>query len=191
MLTLRVGGDITLEEKLLLKQFKELEKFSLSPTSGDGTNRRIAPRSAKSLRSEAKTKVYDSKPRAFIEFIMELNLDKDQLGDELEKYLAKQEQHFQNAIGNIKRWLEKEKLLNRKLRHINATRGKETRWPVAPETAKSESLQYFSGMIHETSPTQSNTMKKKYTNNIIRTRGKTAVGARKKVLKNTFIKQSM
>lgn len=103
MLTLRVGGDITLEEKLLLKQFKELEKFSLSPTSGDGTNRRIAPRSAKSLRSEAKTKVYDSKPRAFIEFIMELNLDKDQLGDELEKYLAKQEQHFQNAIGNIKR----------------------------------------------------------------------------------------
>lgn len=134
------GGDITLEEKLLLMGSGELAKYSFSPQSSTD-DKNIKPHSASTHYSQSSLKVYDSKPRAFIEYITEMKLSKEDVSNEIEKYLAKQELRFQNVVNNIKSLLEKEKVKNRKLVHAQAKRG--------TESTKTEMLTYFQGVMQE------------------------------------------
>lgn len=143
LLVVGKGGTITLEEKLLLKGAGELTKYSFTPQSPiSESGRRKPPQSATSHSSQNPLKVYESKPRAFVEYLAELKLNKDEFCSELEKYLSKQESRFQAVITNVKNLLEKEKGKNRKLRHIQAKKGAEM-------NAKTEMLSYFQGNIHD------------------------------------------
>lgn len=103
------GGDITLEEKLLLKDEGELAKYSFTPQHP------LSPKSSTFKHGPASPKVYEHKPRAFVDYITELRLSKEDFASELERYLAKQDSRFQSVISNIKALLEKEKVKNRKL----------------------------------------------------------------------------
>ena len=136
LLVVGKGGNITLEEKLLLKDWGELTKYSFTPQNL-GTEKRT-PRSPRSQEINS-PKVYEAKPRAFVEYITELRLSKDDFGSELERYLGKQESRFQNVIKSIKALLEKEKVKNRKL-STNLAK-KET------GSVKNEMLGLFNGNI--------------------------------------------
>lgn len=123
LLVIGQGGDITLEEKLLLKNTGELAKYSFSPVSADEESRDLFTKRPNSKYSDTKFKVYDAKPRAFVDYITSFQMSKEEMGDEIEKYLAKQENRFQSVIQNIKGLLEKEKVKNRKLNHKQAMQG--------------------------------------------------------------------
>lgn len=143
MLIVGMGGDLTLEEKvskiltnyhlythnqllqLLLKSSGDLSKYSFTPMSPDSETRTRPPQSAKSNYSDSKIKVYETKPRAFVEYILDLKLSKDEISTELENYLAKQETRFQSVINNVKALLDKEKNKNRKLQNNQTRRGKD------------------------------------------------------------------
>jgi hypothetical protein len=134
------GGNITLEEKLLLKGSGELSKYSFTPQSPMSESKSKHP-SASTLYSQSSLRVYESKPRAFIEYITELKLSKEEVSNEIEKYLSKQELRFQNVVNNIKSLLQKEKVKNRKLTHAQAKRG--------AESTKTEMMTFFQGAFKE------------------------------------------
>jgi len=114
LLVIGKGGNITLEEKLLLKDTGELTKYSFTPQSPLESDRSQKSQNASKI-GFSSPKVYENKPRAFVDYITELRLSKEDFASELERYLGKQEQRFQTVISSIKALLEKEKLKNRKL----------------------------------------------------------------------------
>ena len=182
LLIVGVGGKISLDEKLLLKDAGDLSRYSFTPASPLSE---ISPRplkSATSQNSESRIKVYDKKPRAFVEYIANLKLNKEEFMLEFEKYIEKQENRFQNVMNNIKNLLEKEKATNRKLRHAQAKMG--------TASTRSEMLTYFSGSMPENSPSQKNIDENKFPYKIPKTRAKTQGGPRKKRLRNNNSKQS-
>jgi hypothetical protein len=188
-----MGGNITLEEKLLLKSSGDLSKYSFTPMSPEQDERKRPPQSASSRRSEQKIKVYDTKPRAFVEYLVDLRLNKEDFSLELEKYLAKQEERFQTVISNVKGLLEKEKVNNRKLRHAQAKQGILSFYNcgIGTTSTKGEMLTYFSGVIHDSSPSQTSVNQNKFSNRILKARGKTAGSSRPKSYKHSLKKPKL
>lgn len=178
-----MGGTISLDEKLLLKDAGDLGKYSftaMSP-SNEGSPRPLT--AGGSQYSESKIKVYDKKPRAFVEYIANLKLNKDEISLELEKYIEKQESRFQTVVTNIKNLLEKEKNTNRKLRSAQAK--------VGTQSTRSEMITYFSSSMPENAPSQKNIDDNKFPYQVTKPRPKTQGGVRKrKNNRNSVQKQS-
>jgi len=180
LLKIGVGGDITLEEKLLLKSSGDLGKYSFTASSPTAAIK-PPPRSAGGEYLERKIKVYDSKPRAFIEYLIDLNLQKEDFSTELEKYISKQETRFQNTINNIKCLLEREKVTNRKLRHAHTKK-------MGTQSTKSDMMSLFSGVVHDPAPSQTTaTGRRKFSGRIMRPRGKTAGSSRIKKIQTGLV----
>mmetsp|Transcript_31262 Transcript_31262/g.27632 ORF Transcript_31262/g.27632 Transcript_31262/m.27632 type:complete len:195 (+) Transcript_31262:544-1128(+) len=166
LLVIGKGGSITLEEKLLLKDMGELTKYSFTPQSQLNSERSGRSNYSASSKLISSPKVYDNKPRAFVDYVTELRLSKEDFASELERYLGKQEQRFQTVINSIKALLDKEKTKNRKLG--TALAKKET------DTFK-EDLQ---GLFQNKNPLQATTSAKRMKNMTMGRRGKTAQGMR-------------
>ena len=91
--------------------------------SHDDESRDLLTRRPDSKYSDTKVKVYDVKPRAFVDYITNIQMSKEEMSEEFEKYITKQESRFQSVIQNIKGLLEKEKTKNRKLNNRQAKLG--------------------------------------------------------------------